>query len=352
MNGYQQLADAGKNFLNLAVNQLNNALKPKTTSSFMISFGDPEPVLSSAVVNFGSFLNMAGEYYLPPVSFHGLTKLLGANPYHAPILHLKKNLISLYHKPNKIMSYSTLNDSAFDFLTYGNSFYQDHLNGFGKTVRLSRLPALNMRKHRTKNVYIQLLPVGLSQNSKSYIEYAEGEVLHIKETDVGQDYYGVPQYAGGIQSILLSEAATLFRRKYYINGAHLGYILVTHDANIDNETRKQIEDNVRAGKGAGNFRSLYMNVTKSSSREPVKVIPIGDIGTKDEFQRIKEVTEMEMCAMHRMYPSLAAIIPANVGGFGNINDTFAVYKEIELTPMQQRFLLINEMLNKDVVVFG
>jgi capsid portal protein len=95
-----------------------------------------------------------------------------------------------------------------------------------------------------------------------------------------------------------------------------------------------------------------MNVTKSSSREPVKVIPIGDIGTKDEFQRIKEVTEMEMCAMHRMYPSLAAIIPANVGGFGNINDTFAVYKEIELTPMQQRFLLINEMLNKDVVVFG
>jgi PBSX family phage portal protein len=340
-----QIATASKAF----VSSFN--VQPANESSFMFSFGDPEPVLNNALVNFGSFLGMAGDYYIPPVDFHGLSKLTGANPYHGPILHFKKNMISRWHKPTTVMGTLPLLDAALDYVTFGNAYFQDHLNGFGKTVRLSRLPALNMRKHRNKDVYVQLLPNGETVNGKNFIEYAEGEVKHIKETDVGQDYYGIPQYAGGIQSILLSEAATLFRRKYYVNGAHLGYILVTHDANISEDTAKQLEARIKDGKGAGNFRSVYLNIPRSASREPVKVIPIGDIGTKDEFQKIKEVTEMEMCAMHRVYPSLAAIIPANTGGFGNIESTLAVYKDIEVTPLQQAFLMLNEMTGRQAVIF-
>ena len=343
MNYLEQITNAGKALITKYTAQ-------PTESSFAFSFGDPEPVLNNAVVNFGSFLTMRGDYYNPPVSLHGLLKLLGANPYHAPILHLKKNLISRWHKPTALMNAETLIDSAFDFVTFGNGYYQQHLNGFGKVVRLSRLPALNMRPSRKDNVYFQLL-TNQPAIAKPYIEYAEGEIIHIKETDVGQDIYGVPQYAGGIQSILLSEAATLFRRKYYLNGAHLGYILVTNDANINADTANAIQKSIEQGKGAGNFRSLYINVPKSGSREPVKVIPIGDIGTKDEFAKIKEITEMEMCAMHRMYPSLAAIMPSNVGGFGNIVDTLAVYKDVEVTPLQRRFLMINDRVGREAVIF-
>jgi len=342
----ESLANAGRAFVD------SYATKPVTDKSFVFSFGDPEPVLNNALVNFGSFLTMQGNYYEPPVSLIGLTKLLAANPYHAPILHFKKNMISRWHKPTALMNNQTLIDSAFDFVTFSNSYYQQHLNGFGKVVRLSRLPALNMRASHKPNTYIQLLTNNQrSAIGQQYIEYAEGEVIHIKETDVSQDVYGVPQYVGGIQSILLSESATLFRRKYYINGAHLGYILVTHDANIGEDTAKQIQSNIEQGKGAGNFRSMYLNIGRSASREPVKVIPIGDIGTKDEFQKIKEVTEMEMCAMHRVYPSLAAIIPSNTGGFGNINDTLAVYKEVEVIPLQKHFLMINEQTGRDAVIF-
>lgn len=356
MSIYENLAKSAQafgEFSSLAARTMTTLFtKPAANeSSFMFSFGDPEPVLNNAVVNFGSFLALQGEYYVPPVSFQGLAKLMGANPYHGPILHFKKNMISRWHKPTPLMGTQTLIDSAFDFVTFGNAYYQDHLNGFGKTVRLSRLPALNMRKHRKKDIYIQLLTNGETINGKNYIEYAQGEVLPIKETDVSQDYYGIPQYAGGIQSILLSESATLFRRKYYVNGAHLGYILVTHDANIDPETAKKLESSIKEGKGAGNFRSIYMNIPRSSSREPVKIIPIGDIGTKDEFQKIKEVTEMEMCAMHRVYPSLAAIIPANTGGFGNITDTLLVYKDIEVVPLQGRFLSLNDLIGREAVIF-
>lgn len=322
------------------------------SESFAIGFGEPEPILDNSLIDFGSFVNYLGNYYLPPVSLEGLSKLLGANPYHAPILHFKKNMICEWHDPTPLLSTDTLRKAALDFVTFGNCYFQQHRNRFGKVVRLSHLPAIAMRPSINPDVYVQLLLLSQSlQLGSNYVEYQEGEVLHLKEYDVRQGIYGIPQYVGGIQSILLSEAATLFRRKYYVNGAHLGYILVTNDANIGVDTAKSIENSIKQGKGAGNFRSLYLNIPRSASREPVKVIPIGDIGTKDEYAKIKEVTEMEMCAMHRVYPSLVAIMPTNVGGFGDIQKTLDVYHQVEVKPLQKIFLGINERLGQTAVKF-
>jgi PBSX family phage portal protein len=181
--------------------------------------------------------------------------------------------------------------------------------------------------------------------------FRPGEVLHIKEPDIKQSIYGIPQYFGGIQSVLLSEDSTLFRRKFYINGAHMGYILVTNDANLDDDTAKLIEKQVKNAKGPGNFRSLYLNIPRSTSKEPVQILPVGNIGTKNEFQAIKEVTEMEMLAMRRVYPGLVGIMPANVGGFGDLDKSMRVYHELEVTAMQQVFLQLNEMVGGNPVKF-
>jgi capsid portal protein len=132
----------------------------------------------------------------------------------------------------------------------------------------------------------------------------------------------------------------------------MGYILVTADANLDEATAKAIENQVKQSKGPGNFRSLYLNIPRANgNKEPVKIIPVGNIGSKDEFQAIKEVTEMEMLAMHRVYPGLAAIIPANVGGFGDMQKAMQVYHELEVTAMQQVFLELNEVIPGNPVAF-
>lgn len=185
----------------------------------------------------------------------------------------------------------------------------------------------------------------------SKVEFKPGEVIHIKEPDLKQNIYGMPQYLGGIQSVLLSEDATLFRRKYYVNGAHMGYILVTTDANLDDKTAEAIENQVKNSKGPGNFRSLYLNISRSNNKEPVKVIPVGNIGSKDEFQAVKEIAEMDMLAMHRVYPGLVAILPANIGGFGDLQKSMQVYHELEVTAMQQVFLELNELIRGNPVVF-
>ncbi|MGG6966519.1 UNVERIFIED_CONTAM: phage portal protein, partial [Pseudomonas aeruginosa] len=87
----------------------------------------------------------------------------------------------------------------------------------------------------------------------------QDEVLHLKEYDVEQNIYGIPDYLGGLQSLLLNEAATLFRRRYYSNGAHAGYVFYTNDENLSEEDEENLKQQIAASKGVGNFRSMFVN---------------------------------------------------------------------------------------------
>lgn len=314
--------------------------------AFCFTFGDPEPVLSANPVDYlGVFMDIGGEYYRPPVSLTGLVDLMGANAYHGTILHFKKNMILKWFEPTRLLGKRDMQQLALAYVVTGNCYLQKLSNAFGRVTKLQNLPALPMRRAKQKDHYIKLNADG------SKVEFREGEVIHLKEPELKQDIYGLPEYLGGIQSVLLSEDSTLFRRKYYLNGAHMGYILVTNDADLDDDTAAEIEKQVKGSKGPGNFRSLYLNIGRSQSKEPVQIIPVGDIGTKDEFERIKNITEREMLAMHRMQPGLSGIIPQNTGGFGDIEKIMRVYHELEVTAMQAPFLELNEIFGEEVVRF-
>ncbi|MNU08756.1 Phage portal protein [compost metagenome] len=50
-------------------------------------------------------------------------------------------------------------------------------------------------------------------------EFKTGSVCHLRVADIGQEIYGLPEWLPALQSALLNESATLFRRKYYQNGS-------------------------------------------------------------------------------------------------------------------------------------
>ncbi len=68
------------------------------------------------------------------------------------------------------------------------------------------------------------------QDWKEAHAFAAGSVFHLIEPDINQELYGLPEYLSALNSAWLNEAATLFRRKYYQNGAHAGYIMYMTDA--------------------------------------------------------------------------------------------------------------------------
>lgn len=312
--------------------------------SLAFTFGDPEPVLKSQIAEYlGVFIDMQYGYYIPPISLIGLANLEHANAHHGPILRFKRNMVCKWFKPSPMLGMIEMRKAALDYQVFGNAYFQVIRNRLGGVLRLERRPALMMRVGVEPGSFFEVQDWRFRPWQP--IQYRPGEIIHIQEDDVKQTIYGIPEYFGGIQSVLLSEAAILFRRKYYENGAHMGYILVTN-ANLDAETAKTIEEAVKQSKGPGNWRNLYVNVSSNGReiKEPVKVIPVGDIATRDDIAAVNGITRSACLAMHRMQPGISGVIPENMTGFGDLEKVMRVYIELEVPPMQQPFLILNDIL--------
>src|SRR5690606_8403499 len=148
-----------------------------------------------------------------------------------------------------------------------------------------------------------------------------------------QEIYGIPEYLSALNSAWLNEAATLFRRRYYKNGSHAGYILYMTDAAQDTKDVDALREAVKKSKGRGNFRNLFM-YAPDGKKEGIQVIPLAEVAAKDEFFNIKNVTRDDLLAAHRVPPQLLGVVPSNTGGFGAVEPAARVFVMNELKPLQ------------------
>ncbi|ELC7281782.1 capsid protein [Aeromonas veronii] len=140
----------------------------------------------------------------------------------------------------------------------------------------------------------------------------------------------MPDYLGGLQSALLNQDTTLFRRKYF---AHMGFIFYATDPNMDDDTEEEMKAMIASSKGVGNFRSMFVNIPDGKP-DGIKLIPVGDIATKDEFAAIKGITAQDVLTSHRFPAALAGIIPTNGGGgLGDPEKYDATYARNEVLPL-------------------
>jgi len=312
------------------------------------SFGDPEPCLHNRMTDYlGVFADLDG-IYSPPISLKGLVELLDVNAQHEPILRFKRNMILKWLKPNPLISRNNFSKASFDYLWSANAYFLKVYNIFGDIIQLRHLPAINMRYTTQRGVYAQLQ----SNGSKVYFE--PDHVIHIKEYDPKQGIYGRVGYYGGIQSALLNEDATLFRRKYFKNGNHMGFIFSMADPNLRTEDETALQKAIASSKGVGNFKSLFLNNRKpnATADNAVKIIPVGDVSTKDEFERIKRITLNDMLSMHRASEALSGQSSGESPGFGDLDKITASYYNNEVVPLQQEMSQINDHLpKKDWITF-
>ena len=304
------------------------------------TFGAPEAVLSDNIAQYlGVFASDDGKVFTPPVSRLGLAKLLKANAHHGAIPGFKRNLLLREFIPSDGLSTATMSRSALDFMVFGETYLYRNPNALGQVLEMQHLPAINMRV-KIGGGFVQLLPGGKE------VEFEEDEIEHIFNYDVEQNIYGVPDYLGGLQALLLNEAATLFRRRYYANGAHVGYIFYSNDPNMSQEDEESLQSQIADAKGVGNFRSMFVNIP-GGSEKAIQIIPVGDFQAKDELEKVKNITRNDVIAAWRMNPALAGIIPENSAGFGDIEKIDRVYTSNEIRPICQLFEQVNDTLRID-----
>jgi PBSX family phage portal protein len=229
--------------------------------------------------------------------------------------------------------------AGLDFVVFGEAYLLRKRNFVGQVLEMEHLPAINMRV-KVDGGFVMLRPNGQE------MEFDQDEIEHIMDYDVEQDIYGVPDYLGGLQALLLNEAATLFRRRYYSNGAHAGYIFYTNDPDLTEEDEQNLRSQISASKGVGNFRSMFVNIP-GGSEKAIQIIPVGDFQAKDELEKVKNITRNDVIAAWRMNPALAGIIPENSAGFGDIEKIDRVYTSNEIRPICQLFEQMNDTLRAD-----
>lgn len=302
------------------------------------SFGDPEPVLGNHLYDtLGVFLLDNGRYYQPPVPLTGLARLLRANAYHGPILEFKTNVTMRGFVGTGAMPRAVMHAVTTDYTVFANAYVQKIYNYYGQVMSVRHLPAINMRRLKGEDCYGMLTLTG------QLVEFTKGEVVHIKNYDVSQGIYGMPSYLGAIQSMLLNEDATLFRRRYYKNGAHMGYIFYSSSSKIEADMRDKIRAAVEKSKGVGNFKNMFLHIPDGREKD-VQILPVGDFSTRDELEKIKSISRDDIIAAHRIPPAMASIIPQNTAGFGDITKIDAVYTKNEVQPVRELLLEVNAHL--------
>lgn len=307
------------------------------------SFGDPEPVLSRATM-----LDMLQcwhnhRWYEPPISLDGLARAFRSSPHHSSAIILKRNMLAASLSPSSLISRRAFAGMVQDYLVLGNAYAQVTRNRLGGVLAIEQALAKYVRRGVKAGQYWWVPNVGQE------VEFDAGGVIHISAPDINQEIYGLPEYLSALQSALLNENATLFRRRYYENGSHAGYILYA-SGSFNNTDIDSMRDALKKSKGPGNFRNLFVHAPEGKEHA-IKLLPIAEAGAKDEFLGIKNTTRDDVLAAHRVPPQLLGVVPSNAGGFGNIAQATDVFFELEIEPLQSVFMEINDQLGSDVIQF-
>lgn len=308
------------------------------------TFGDPTPVLDQQHMFYYGECWTYNRWYEPPYDMDGLAKSLQATPHHSSAIYVKRNILLKTFIPHPCLSRLELSRFALDFLTFGNGYLEGRYSRTGKLLALKTSLAKYTRRGTDMDSY-WFVPTFKNEH-----EFAAGSIFHLMDPDVNQEVYGVPEYLSALNAAWLNEAATLFRRKYYKNGSHAGFILYMTDAASNDADITSLRQALKDSKGPGNFRNLFV-YAPGGKKDGMQVIPVSEVAAKDDFWNIKNCSRDDQLAAHRVPPQLMGIIPTNTAGFGDVEKAAKVFVANELEPLQERLRELNEWAGEEVIRF-
>lgn len=309
------------------------ALLPATApqapaQAFTFELGEPEPVIGgrSALLEYAECLE-CGDWYEPPVSLAALARLLRVGAHHESALRFKVNVLASTFIPSQWLSAEAFRAFALDFIVLGNSYLERRRNRLGELLELRHALGKYTRRGIEDGRFFFVTDV------QDPHEFPRFDVFQLRESDIHQEIYGLPPYLGALQSAMLNESATLFRRRYYNNGSHAGFILYVTDPAQSQGDVDALRDRLTKTKGMGNFRNVFY-YAPNGKKDGIQLIPISEVAAKDDFLNIKNASRDDVLAAHRVPPQLMGMLPNNVGGFGDVEKAAKVFARNEIAPLQ------------------
>jgi PBSX family phage portal protein len=331
----------------------DQAIVPAASATIeAFAFGDDVSVIDgrSAWGYFDGVYRNA-DWYEPPVPFHGLAQAYLMSPHHQSAIGLKLNMLRRHFVPSRWLDANTHDRLALDYLQMGNFFAEPVMNLGGRVLRYAHSPALHTRVGIEAGRFFWVRPdwSGMGFGGEGIHEFAR-PLCHVQEPDVSQEIYGVPQWLAALQSGLLNEAATLFRRRYYINGGHAGYVFYAAEGTLTDKDAQAIREKLTQAKGRGNFKNVFVHAP-NGKKDGIQIIPLAEVAAKDEFAGIKNVSRDDILAAHRVPPQVLGIVPQNSSGFGDPRSATDMFFINEIEPLKAKMMELNGHAGMQVVSY-
>jgi PBSX family phage portal protein len=313
----------------LAPDQTEESQEKKPNAPVVFSM--PEAVMPNMwLTDYESlYFNDNDGYWEPPIDRDLLAGLTRRNAQHGGIVYARAKMAAARYESGGMTS-EQMEAAFLNLVQFGDVALLKIRNGFKQVLRLFPLPSYRTRVAADGGAVVL-------QRENQVKRYKAKDIIWIKSYDVVQQVYGCPDYLGAMQAALLNEDATLFRRKYFLNGAHMGFIMYATDPNLDPDVEDDIKAKIQDSKGVGNFKSLFVNIPNGKEKG-LQIIPVGNFESKDEFMNVKNVSAQDVLNAHRFPPGLSGIIPVNTSGLGDPEKTDKVYFKNETKPMIKKFI--------------
>ncbi len=307
-----------------------------------IEFSNPVSVMNSDILNYLEVALIDGLYE-PPVMLDTLAKALRVNPMHSSAIEFKRNTLTYAVTVASVLTRRDLKRFIQDYLTFGNGYFQIVRNVLGAIIAIKHLPALYMR--RREDLGYTFKPHAYDDEGR--VDYRKGQVFHLAEYDVAQELYGLPQHISGLTSIWLNDDATLFRRQYYRNGSHAGYILYTNEPKMPEHVEKDIANKLKAKEGMA-FKNIYINSRGKDTKSP-ELKPIGQVEAKDSFKEVKNQTTNDVLSLHRVPLELMSVKREGIATSSDLNKVDRIFHKNELLPLIDSLCELNEWVGLDII---
>ncbi len=306
-----------------------------------IEFSNPVSVMNSDILNYLEVALIDGLYE-PPIALDTLAKALRVNPMHSSAIEFKRNTLTYAVTVNSVLSRNSLKRFIQDYLTFGNGYFQVIRNVFG-VVKIKHIPALYMRRRED---------LGYTYKPRAYdddgrIDFRRGQIFHLAEYDVAQELYGLPQHVSGLTSIWLNDDATLFRRQYYRNGSHAGYLLYMNEPTMTKDTENDIRNKLQAKEGMA-FKNLFVNAKGKDTKAP-ELKPIGQVEAKDSFKDVMNQTTNDVLSLHRVPLELMSVKREGIAASSDLNKVDRIFFKNELLPLIDSLSELNDFVGMEVV---
>lgn len=192
--------------------------------------------------------------------------------HHSSPIAVKRDILSSTYIPHRLLSQQAFARFVQDYLVFGNAYLEKRTNRLGGVLSLEPALAKYTRRGVDLDTY-WFMQYGLTtqpMNSRRVTSFIYWSRILIRR------FTGCPGYLSAIPSTLLNESATLFRRKYYINGSHAGFIMYMTDAAQNQEDVNNIRQAMKSAKGPGNFRNLFM-YSPNGKKDGIQIIPLSEV---------------------------------------------------------------------------